>query len=158
MSPDRQASKPALPACAIWSDQRGGISVEFAILGTVFVPLIFGALDLGRYQAVRQALRVAADAAGRIDLVAYDNKWTNGCAAIPAGSTLRTTIVQAQALVLLDPAALTLSQTCSGPDINGVLSVVVSATYPFTFVTPLFSANPMTLAASATVSFNYPEQ
>ena len=52
--------------CASSRWRRGSAAVEFALVGTIFLSVLFAVIDLSRYMASRTALRAAtAGAAAR---------------------------------------------------------------------------------------------
>jgi Flp pilus assembly protein TadG len=108
----------------LWADRRGATAVEFAVLLPVFLPLIFGVIQLGEMFWTQTAMQHAVEMAAR-------------CAAINAttcGSASQTqTYATTQAYGLTLPSGtFTASSAACGNQ--------VAASYTFPFVTAWFPA------------------
>jgi Flp pilus assembly protein TadG len=75
-------------------DEGGVVAVEFAIVGMIFFMLLLGAVDLARYQFIRQSLGSMAQEAARTALLASSaaSVQGGGCVAPPTGAALRTAV------------------------------------------------------------------
>jgi Flp pilus assembly protein TadG len=115
------------------SNRRGSAAVEFALVGTIFLSVLFAVIDLGRYVASRTALRAAT---AEVVRAAVTDMTLSGCA-------MPKTLALAGAPVL--QAALLNVCVVRATDV-----VTVSADYTFTFHMPVFNRTPYTLRASVT--------
>jgi Flp pilus assembly protein TadG len=113
-------------------DRRGTTAAEFALIVPVFVAMVFGSVELGRFMWVRNSLQTAAEAAAR-------------CSAIraPACSTFAATKTYAVGIANVGDAtesnfAVT-SETCGR---------VVTASYNFAAIVPVVPLNATITARS----------
>ena len=125
-----------------WPADRAGNSVlQFALVSIVLFTLVFGITDLARYFLAWQGLNTVASEAARASMV--NNKWTFACANPTSGTAANV----AAAAPFLSTSALTLCVTSSTS--NGITTVSVTASYPFTFmIAPLSAANATLTAAT----------
>jgi len=146
-------SSPRRPA-GLGGDRRGTVAIEFAFVGLIFITLLLGAVDLARYQIVRQSLQSMAEDAARAALLLSSVGAVpgSGCTTVVGGAALKTAVTTPNnPTPMLNPASLTLSPVCAVSG-TGVRTVTVTATYPFTFVAPLLPTLP-NLTASAALSY-----
>jgi Flp pilus assembly protein TadG len=113
--------------------RRGSAAVEFALVGTLFLTVLFAVIDLGRYMASRTALRAAT---AEVIRAAVTDATLTGC-------TVPKTLAVAGAPVL--QAALLNVCVVRAADV-----VTVNADYTFTFHMPVFNRTPRTLRTSVT--------
>lgn len=115
--------------------ERGAAAVEFAIVGSVMMLLLFGILDTGMFinanSVVANAVRDGARSAslGATDATAR-SKVTSGVKGVPGYAAANLTAIS---IVCTNPAGGTASCTDSG--LHGG-SVVVTATYQYHWLTP----------------------
>lgn len=140
----------ALRPCV--QDGRGAVVAEFSVFGLVFCLLLFGALDLGRYQITAQSLRAVAASAARTALVLAEPNAPSGCAAKPSDSALLASVRTTSATPLLSLSSVGLTSSCA-QDANGVRTISVTVTYPFSFVAPVFVTGTQTLSETAKTTF-----
>lgn len=129
---------------------RGQALVEFALVFPVFMLVLFGILDVGRYVYVSNALNEASREGARYGSV---EQWQFSCPG-SVGSPDRFTCTSAVTLGRLAgaPASVTASVTCKTVGAGGVLSgvtaancgqndlLIVQAAAPnFAFFTPIIS-------------------
>jgi Flp pilus assembly protein TadG len=116
----------------LWTDEGGGSLAEFAILLPVFLPLLFGTVQLGQLFWTQTALQHAVEMAAR-------------CATINASSCSTATATQTyaatQAYGLTFPTG---TFTASAPSCGNQ----VAASYTFPFITGWFPAT-VTLTAQS---------
>jgi type II secretory pathway pseudopilin PulG len=125
------------------------VAIEFAIVGLIFFTLLLGAVDLARYQFVKQSLGSMAQEAARTALLAASTSAVQGggCGTLPANLPGAVT-TPVNPTPILVPARLTLTAGCTtDPASNGARIITVVARYPFDFVVPFLSAAPMTATA-----------
>lgn len=114
-------------------DDRGALSIEYAVLLPVFLSLVFGVMDLGRLVWTQVTLDRAVQAAAR-------------CAAINSTSCGTNSAVQTYATTQtwgLTTAASNFTVT------HPSCGVTVSASLPFQLVVPWPGVNLSTLSATA---------
>ena len=140
-------------ASGLVGDRRGSVAVEFAFVGVIFVTLLLGAVDLARYQIVRQSLRSMAQEAARQAMIISSNGAVAGgpCGSTVTAGQLRTAVTTpTNPTPMLVPANLTLHPVCANA--GGVRTVTVTAIYPFTFVVPFL---PVITNLTANSSLSY---
>ena len=143
----------------IGNDARGGVAVEFAMIGLTFFVLLLGAVDIARYQITMQSLDDISAEAARVALV-YAGQTSaanaqNGTSNSPlmSGAALKAAVTSPNNLTpFLAPASLTLT-TASSTSASGVPTITVTASYPFAFVGPLLPGGNQTLSQSAAISY-----
>jgi len=144
----RRQARPGL-----LGDRRGATAVEFAIVGGIFITLLIGAVDLARFQIVRQSLRSVVEDAARSALITSSSTAVSGggCTALPSGAALRTAITTpTNPYPMLTIASLTLTPTCA-VNASSARTITVAASYPFSFVTPIYNfTGPLAASASMT--------
>jgi Flp pilus assembly protein TadG len=113
-----------------WRLGRAGVTtLEFALVTTLFLLVLIGCMDLGRYYLIQHSLRTVAAEAARMTL-AYDN---NSTAALPTTADF----VAIAPFINADSLTLTVQQ----PNSSGITIIMVTATYPFTAWSPLWSSS-----------------
>ena len=129
----------------------GVTSLEFAIVALVFLSLIIGCMDLGRYYIIEHSLRSFASEAARAALANTTMSASSSNAMSyysgQAWSGSLTAIVP-----FLDPAILTLNVS-QNPNTTGVVSIDVTATYQFTAISPIWNSLNGTLTETTKISY-----
>ncbi len=128
-------------------DRRGQALVEFALVVPIFLLLLFGLIDVGRYVYVSNAFNQAAREAARYGAV---EQWQYNCpASVPLGSQDRFTCTEAVgkdrlAGFTIDPASAVTCQNPSGGTqtaaqcgANDLLIVNLTSGSGFRFMTPI---------------------
>ena len=119
---------------------RGTTALEFALIFPLLMTLFLGISDISRYYVTLEAVRSAAAEAARAAIV---NTGLNAC-----GSTA---IDAARPSGILNRDLLTL---CVSRTVNGGETVVnINASYPFSFLTPMFGATTRTISESTSLRF-----
>jgi Flp pilus assembly protein TadG len=113
-----------------WQLGHAGVTtLEFALVAVLFLLVLIGCMDLGRYYLIQHSLRTVAAEAARMTL-AYDNNST---------ATQPTTASFAAIAPFIDTSNLNV--TVQQPNFSGVTIIMVTATYPFVAWSPLWSAS-----------------
>ena len=119
---------------ALYPANAGTASMEFALVGTAFLLLLLGCMDLGRYFIVQHSVRTVAAEAARAAIVLA------GSTACPQLSLSSATIKGkvAPSVPFLDPASLILTvvPTCN---VDGTTTITASSQYAFIFVVPVWN-------------------
>jgi Flp pilus assembly protein TadG len=131
--------------------ERGSAMVEFAIVSTLALTLIFGIIEFGRALYTYHLVSSAARLGSRYAMV-------RGSACAAAGCPADTGDVQTYVRSLapgVNPASLAVTTTwstapgcISGANDPGCL-VTVSVTYPFSFVVPLLPSLTLPLSSAS---------
>ena len=121
--------------------RKGTTSVEFALVGALFLALLIGTMEVGRFYLTQQSLREATAVAARRAMV---DAAFSGCAA-PLAEVAATT-------PLLNPASLTLCVTRTTS--AGLTTLTVDAAYPFAAVLPMLRLDRTRLPDRTTVTFS----
>lgn len=106
--------------------RRGTIAVDFAVVAATLAVALVACIDIGRYIATRTALRAAM---GEVARAAMTDATLDGDSAPKTFALSRVS--------LLDPALFAITVTrlpAGGP----TTSIRVTASYTFSFITPLF--------------------
>lgn len=100
-------------------DRRGAVSLEFAIIGSMFLAMMFGIIDIGQYYYASNSLREAAETTLRSALI---DPTLSGCNA------------PVTRLVGHNPIAATAGFTMcvTRNTAQGMQSIVVNGSYPYT--------------------------
>jgi Flp pilus assembly protein TadG len=126
--------------------------VEFALVGTVLMALLFGTIEIGRYLFTLEALRTAAAEAARVVTIrgsANMNARKSPCDGLDNGDL---TGVPIRAPFL---NAGTLSVKITGCTTNaGVTTVNMTVSHPFSFVMSYFGAGISSVSETAQAVFN----
>lgn len=140
---------------------RGQGLVEFALVFPLFVLLVFGLIDIGRYVYVNNTLSETAREAAR---VGSTSGFTRDC----SGVSSRTQCIQQTAVGRMAAVpSTTVTSSCSRTTGDGVITVTadncspgdsleVTLTTPYTMLTPVIGQliGPTTLTGRATVTVN----
>ena len=140
--------REAFRACCRVLDRRGTTTVEFALIGSLLVPLLLGTIEISRYLITREAVRTAAAEAVRMATLRGGQ---NLDASSPACTGLTGSLGGVAATVpFLNAASLTANMSGCGTQ-AGVTTVSVTVQYPFTFGIALFGVpnRPITETAQA---------
>ena len=131
--------------------RRGATSVELALVASLLVSLLIGAVELGRYMATLQGLGTATAEAVRLATLRGGQ---NLAAGQPGCTNLSGSLAGAAAhSPFLVPARLTV--TLSGCATQwGITRVTVTATYPFAFAVGTFGALNRPMSETAQAVFN----
>jgi Flp pilus assembly protein TadG len=125
-------------------------SLEFAFVAVAFFLLLFAGIDLSRYFLTWHGLNTLAAEAARAWMV------NNGPAYSCAHPTSGTAATVAQSAPFLKPNRLTLCVIKNQTTSNGVVTsttLVVTASYPFSFMIPPLSAANGTLSSATTLTY-----
>jgi Flp pilus assembly protein TadG len=141
----------------VGASTRGSVVVEFAMVGFIFFVLLLGAVDIGRYQITVQSLHDVTAEAARVALLhagqttASDAQ--NGTSTTPlmSNAALKAAVTAPNLTPFLTPASLIVTSALTSP--NGVATITVTATYPFTFLAPLLPGGASTLTDSVSLSY-----
>lgn len=132
--------------------ERGNALVEFALMSTMALTLIFGVVDFGRALYTYHLVSNAARAATRYAMVRGSTCTVSGC---PATSDSIQTYVRGLAPAI-DPSSLTVTTTwtaasgCADAANQGPGCVVsVQVSYPFRFLVPVLPHYTMTMASTS---------
>jgi Flp pilus assembly protein TadG len=103
---------------------RGQALVEFALVFPIFMLMVFGIIDLGRYVYVTNAFNQAAREAARYGSV---EQWQYGCPASVSGPNRLTCTQQVAADRMAGaPAIFTVTATCTKSDASLTLESAAS--------------------------------
>ena len=107
------------------SDRRGATAAEFALVVPIFISMVFGSIELGRFMWLRNSIQTAAESAAR-------------CSALKSASCATASATQAFAAqaamgASVPAASFTVTDEACGR--------VVTASYVFTPITPLVPLN-----------------
>jgi Flp pilus assembly protein TadG len=145
------------PLRGVVDSTRGSVAVEFAMIGFIFFVLLLGAVDIGRYQITVQSLHDVSAEAARVALL-YAGQTTatngqNGMAAttLMTNAALKSSVTSPNLTPFLAPASLTVTSALTS--FNGVATITVTATYPYTFLAPLLPGGARTLTDSVSLSY-----
>jgi len=130
-------------------DRRGATAVEFALISLIFVFLLLGTVELGRYYFTFQSLRSATGEAARVALTSIGRTLFNGQ---PCPSTLSpdyTAVLQKAPFLRQPPLEITVTPTCG----SNPRSVTASATYTFNFLVPFLPVGTLTMSDSTILHF-----
>jgi Flp pilus assembly protein TadG len=155
---------------------RGQALVEFALVAPLFLFVLFGIIDFGRYVYYVQILNNAAREGARYAIVHGSNSLAPAGPAAPAtvtvdpnGTTVVSTVKQYATGVIGDSTVLSIVPTwwhyTSDPDPNAALNggdgdngrnslVQVIVTYQFQSVIPVVPIPPIQVKGSATLVIN----
>jgi Flp pilus assembly protein TadG len=131
--------------------ERGTTSLEFALVGGLFVSLLLGAIEIGRYMMTLESVRTATAEAVRQVTIRGSQNMIAGSAACtdlagPLGSVAaRVPVLQASLLTVTMSGCATQA---------GITTVQISVQYPFTFTISLFGATNRPITEAAQAVFN----
>lgn len=121
-------------------NDEGVTAIEFSLIVPVFLLIIYGIMELGRLLFVYNSLGHAVYEGGRYAIVRGSES------AVPATTSEIEAQVQAYA-TSLDPSLLNVSVTFD-PDNSPGSTVVIAATYDFTFMTNLLPLSDFDLTSA----------
>lgn len=128
--------------------ERGVTSLEFALVGSLFMLLLLGSMEMGRYMVTLAAVRNATAEAVRLATLRGDqNMLAERAPCTNLAGALAGVAAKVPSLV-----AASLTVTMGGCATNaGATTVNVTVNYPFTFAVTLFGATnrPITETAQA---------
>jgi Flp pilus assembly protein TadG len=146
-----------MPSCASARRHRarpaecGVASLEFALVGSLLMSLLFGTIEIGRYLFTLESLRTAAAEAARAVTLrgsANMNSGNDACTGLSGDLTGVQTRTP-----FLDPSTLSLKMSSCATN-GGVTTVTVTVKYPFSFVVPVFGSRVSSLTETAQAVFN----
>jgi len=117
---------------AAFGDKRGATAAEFALVIPIFLAMVFGSIELGRFMWVRSSLQTAAEAAARCSALTAPQCGNDAATQAYAASVAMGANVPASAFTVTSPAC----------------GRAVTASYDFTPITPLVPLN-ATITAQA---------
>lgn len=123
-------------------DRDGAIAMETALIGTMFCMLLLGAIEVGRYYYIYQAVRTVVAEAAR---AAQVDGTLSGC---QTGNSLANAVTARTAL-----NSTSLNVCFTRNTVNSVTTVNVNASYPFNFVVPFLGNRNVTLSEATSVVF-----
>lgn len=137
----------------------GATSLEFGVVAFIFMSLLFGVLDLGRYYVIEHSVRTATSEAARAALAtAPPGLSTNRMVGCTTAWAAVKSIVP-----LLDDSAMTLciawtttsptGTVTNGVGVPGVTTVTATGQYSFTAISPLWSGLTGTITETAKLSY-----
>lgn len=132
--------------------RRGATSLEFALVATLLLALLLGSSEAARYMLTLQSLRSAADEAVRIVMLRGGANLNAGRAACYGMSGAVNGA--ASRVAFLNPVSLVTTMSACVTGSNGIASVTVTVSYPFTFQFSYFGARNRTLTESTQAIFN----
>ncbi|HEY0614373.1 MAG TPA: TadE/TadG family type IV pilus assembly protein [Candidatus Elarobacter sp.] len=132
--------------------ERGNALVEFALVSTMALTMMFGVVDLGRALYTYHLVANAARAATRYAIVRGSTCTVDGC---PATADSIQTYARGLAPAI-DPSALVVTTAwsaaagCTDPANQGPGCIVsVSVSYPFRFLVPVLPRYTMTIRSAS---------
>jgi Flp pilus assembly protein TadG len=124
---------------------RGGLAaIEFALTISMFMMLVLGIAEIGRYLAAQQSLLSAVHVGGRY-AVAHDSSSSS-----PATQSSIQTVIRNAAGALV-ASSITATATFS-PNNNAGSTVTISATYPWAPLVPLLKLPSATIMVTSTMT------
>jgi len=144
-------------------DRRGATALEFAVIGTIFITLLLGVIELGRYYFTVQSLRtVAAEAAraylirSNLDLIANPTRCQPVIATVTAADlevAARTPILAVSRLTIDAPVFESNTPLPTPAPTCTTRRVRANVSYTFNFVVPFLPATVPVLTATAFMDF-----
>lgn len=117
---------------ALGADKRGATAAEFALVVPVFLAMVFGSIELGRFMWIRNSLQTAVEAAAR-------------CSALNAPQCTTAADTQTYAAGFASVASVPSSAFTVATEACGR---AVTASYAFTPITPVVPLNATLTARS----------
>jgi Flp pilus assembly protein TadG len=131
--------------------RRGATSLEFALVGSLLLTLLLGVSEAGRYMMTLQSLRSAADEAVRLVVLRGGSNMNAGN---PACTGMSGALSGAASRVaFLDATSLTVNLSACSTNSNGMTTVTVTISYPFTFQVTYFGTMSRILIETAPAVF-----
>ncbi len=109
----------------IVTDKKGATAAEFALVIPIFISMVFGSIELGRFMWLRNSIQTAVESAAR-------------CSALKSASCATTAATQAFAAQAAMGANVSATAFTVADEACGR---VVTASYVFTPITPLVPLN-----------------
>ncbi len=125
-------------SCA--TNRRGSAALEFGLVAPVFLLLVLGVADLGRFCLTLHSLHTVLGDAARAAIV---DPSLDGCSAPAALVAAHAPFLQASQLTLC------VAQSVA----SGITTITVNASYSFNFLLPGWSGGSGTLSESTTISY-----
>ena len=137
--------------CQSWLSDRGATSLEFAIVGGLFVSLMLGSIELGRYAFTLESVRTVTAQAVRLATIRGSqnmNAASTACTNLSGNLSGAATRTQ-----FLNPASLSVAMSgCATA--GGVTTVTITVAYPFTFSVPFFGITNRPISETTQAIFN----
>ena len=135
-----------------WLCRRGVTSLEFALVGSLVLMLLLGASEAARYMMTLQSLRSVTGEAVRLVVL-------RGNANLNAGSAACTGLSgslsgAAARVAFLKAASLTATMSGCTTGSNGITTVRVTVSYPFTFQVAYFGTRSRSISEINQALFN----
>ena len=130
----------------VLQDRRGATALEFGLIGLIFIFLLFGIVELGRYYFMLQSARTFTQDVARGALVIANNRLVaNGndtCTGIVTGGNVTPSPTTSPTLASLYAKAPFLRSGCTLTPVPTVVCspnrrITVTTSCPFTFLVPL---------------------
>lgn len=130
--------------------ERGATSLEFALVGSLLMALLLGAIEIGRYLFTLEALRTAAaEAARKVTVLGSANmnagndpcKGLSGDLAVPSRAPF------------LNPGTLKVRITACVPN-GDITTVTITVEHDFSFIVPFFGTGVSSISETAQAVFN----
>ena len=125
-------------------NRRGAAAVEFAMLSTVYLTMLLGVVEVGRYVADKQDLMSAVHTTGRYAIVHGSSSSSPATAA-----TLEQMV--GNHLMLVSSSAVTATASFS-PNNNPGSNVTISASYTWKPLVPLLHLPNATITATSSAT------
>jgi Flp pilus assembly protein TadG len=123
------------------ADEAGTTTMEFALVGAMFLLMIFAILEVSLYFFTSQSLQTLTSLVARATQAGTVNP---GCPA-----TIPTSLASQVPMLSLQSANICVTQAT----VSGQIQVTVNSTYPFTFFSPLLPGDVGTLTASSQILY-----
>ena len=146
---------------ALLRDRRGATALEFAVVGSAFIMLMFGVVELGRYYFTVQSVRLLAGEAARRAITQINGPLVGGSACSTAAVTGSNGVTLVNNLLTLTPLLRqanwasnpAITATCPGAGVGSVGSVNVSLNYRFNFIVRFLPAGNLNITDSTRLNF-----
>ena len=122
-------------------EESGAAAVEFALVSTAFLTMLFGVMEVARYVADRQDLMSAVHTTGRYAIV-------HGSASSSPATTTSLKQMIANSLFLIKSTSVTTGASFS-PNNNPGSKVTITASYTWTPLVPLLHLPSATISATS---------
>ena len=123
----------------------GASTVEFALVVLLFLTVVIGCMDLGRYYLAEHSLRTLVAETARTALV--DTSIVNGGISSPGSASYAATTP------FIDDANLTLTVSQYHPNRPGIVTIKVTGTYVFTAYSPIWNSLNGTITETTEVQY-----
>lgn len=136
-------------------DRSGASALEMALVLPVFLTMMIGVLEIGRYIFTMEALRSITAEAARLSMIDPTKKSTG---VVLSGGTISSCTVSSTLKVaaatktpFIDTSSLTLC--ISNIVVDSKVTIIVSTQYPFTTLLPILSVMNTTLTDNTTLVY-----